>query len=197
MSVKVGSIINNLNELYAIKNELVVLHQHKNAYRVVYVGPYDVSKVEKYMDNPSFFPYYNVGVQSISEDMKNHYGVNSRIKTTVLDEAAMLDAGFMGKKGLGKKTINTPEYFCYKPFHFPYLQNPDISALITIHKTSGELNVGLIDGSGNPYEYRESINGSHGQNKIADMTMMQLEFWLAYFAHKGILSTHEYGTFII
>lgn len=196
MNVKVGSIISNLNDLYEIKNQLVILHQDKSAYRVVYIGEYDIAKVLKYVENNAFFPYYNIDVQSIPEDIKNRNGVNARIKTTILSEAEMNAAGFSGKKGLGKKIINTPDYFAYKPLIFPYLNKTDFSALITINKSTGDLNVGVIDDDGNPYVYRDFINGTHGKNKTADMVMMQLEFWLAYFAHKGILTQHQYGTFI-
>lgn len=157
---------------------------------------YEVEKAASYIKDETFFPYYNVDVQSIPEDIKNCYGVNARLKGTILKDEEMLKAGLSDKKRLGKKSINTSEYFCYKKFTFPCLKDPEISALFTINKQNGDVNVGVIDGTGDFYQYREFLNGSHGQNKIANMVMMQLEFWLAYFAHKGIMTKHTYGTFI-
>lgn len=201
MSIEVGSFIQSLDELYEIENKLVILNKEKHkkveGYKVYYIGEYDVSKVGKYVEDRHFFPYYNGNIVNIAEAIKSPMGVNTHIKATVLDEDSMAAAGFVGKKKMGKKVINSPEYFCYKAFDFPGMRDVDISMLVTINKTTSAIKIALADGLGQPYDYREIINNSKGSNKTAQLAMMQLEFWMAYFESKGILSGHTYGEFII
>lgn len=191
-----------MDELQGITDKLIILskEQHKKAevIKVVYIGEYDISKVAKFIHSCQFFPYYNPGIKEIPEALKQvGTGLNASIKSLTLDEKVMEKAGLSSKIGVGKKAINSPNYFCYKQFFYPWHENIEHNFILNVDKTTGLVKIGLCDANGVPYDYRDKINASHGENMIANMAMMQIEFWLAYFNYQGIITPHTYGTFIM
>lgn len=193
-----AEMVTSLNDLSQEKNTLMILVPSKkgDGYKIQFAGQYDTAKAMKTVSHKTFFPYYDTGATNIPLGLMNKHKTNAALQGHILSDDKMLAAGFDVSPIFKKKREKAKEYFCYKKLVYPGIKDPDLSLFITVYRDSQDVNVKILNSVGEMYDYCDIFNSAKGENKIAMMTKMQVEFWLTYFQDKGIITGYSFGDFV-